>query len=495
VSQTTDDISDRAVPARLGFGAAVLYGGMIVAAIGLFLLIDRFGLTLAAPPAESTGSAVSAAVELVPQADPVVHVLVALTAVLIAGRILGTLFRYIGQPPVIGEVVGGILLGPSFLGRVWPDAAAFILPPSVAPSLGMIAQLGVVLYMFLVGLELNPSVLRARAHATVAISHASILAPFVLGSGLALFLYPRLSSSDVKFTSFALFMGVAMSITAFPVLARILTDRGIQTTPLGIIALGCAATDDVTAWCLLAFVVGVAQAKVGGALIVLGLTLAYIGLMFFVVRPLAHRLLAGMDDSRLTPNVVAGVFAALLASSLVTEWIGIHAIFGAFLLGAVIPHDSAIARAFTGKLQDIVTILLLPAFFAFTGMRTEMGLVSGPDQWLICGLIIVVATAGKFGGALVSARLTGLGWRDATALGLLMNTRGLMELIALNIGLDMKVISPTLFAMMVLMALVTTMSAAPLLQLLPGRLETAMDATTRNARTSPPGGQSGMSVN
>src|SRR5262245_23479739 len=479
LSHTTDNIPQSALPARsVGFAAVALYAGMIVVAIGLFLLIDRFGLTLSAPGAGAAAPVATSAVAVVPKADPVVHVLIALTAVLIAGRIVGALFRYIGQPPVIGEVVGGILLGPSFLGRVWPEAAAFILPPSVAPNLGMIAQLGVVLYMFLVGLELNPSVLRARAHATVAVSHASILAPFVLGSALALFLYPRLSSRDVDFTSFALFMGVAMSITAFPVLARILTDRGIQTTPLGVIALGCAATDDVTAWCLLAFVVGIAQAKIGGAFLVLGLTLAYIGFMFLVVRPVALRLLRRMDEKRLTPNVAAGVFAALLASSLITEWIGIHAVFGAFLLGAVIPHDGAVARAFTQKLEDVVTILLLPAFFAFTGMRTQIALVSGLDQWLVCGLIIVVATAGKFGGALASARLTGLSWHDSAALGLLMNTRGLMELIALNIGLDMQVISPTLFAMMVLMAIVTTMAASPLLpQLTSGESSNISDPT------------------
>ncbi len=466
MSYTSENTPHSAAPApSFRIGAVALYGAMLVGAIVLFLLIDRWGAALTAPVSVAAGA--PGEVSLAAKADPLVHVLVALTAVLIAGRVLAVLFRYLGQPPVIGEVVGGILLGPSFLGRVWPDAAAFILPPSVAPNLGMIAQLGVVLYMFLVGLELNPSVLRARAHATVAISHASILAPFLLGSGLALYLYPRLSSSDVKFTSFALFMGVAMSITAFPVLARILTDRQMQKTRLGIIALGCAATDDVTAWCLLAFVVGVAQAKLGGAFLVLALTLAYIGFMFFIVRPVAHRILHGLEESQVTPQVVAGVFTALLVSALLTEWIGIHAVFGAFLLGAVIPHDSAIARVFTSRLEDVVTILLLPAFFAFTGMRTEIGLVSGIDQWLICGLIIVVATVGKFGGALVSARLTGLNWRDSTALGLLMNTRGLMELIALNIGLDMKVISPTLFAMMVLMAIVTTMAASPLLQLLP----------------------------
>lgn len=440
------------------------YAAMLLAAIGLFFVIDAWGSGLTAPAsmADDTRGAAGPA----GSSHAVAHVLLALLAVLITGRALGLVFRYLGQPPVIGEVVGGILLGPSLLGRVWPEAAAFILPASVAPHLGMIAQLGVILYMFLVGLELNPELLRKRAHSTVAISHASIILPFVMGAGLALLLYPRLSNSAVPFTSFALFMGVAMSITAFPVLARILTDRGIQKTQLGVVALGCAATDDVTAWCLLAFVVGVAQAKIGGAFAVLGLTLAYIAFMFLVVRPAATRFFArykAADD--LTPNLVALVFAALLTSALITEYIGIHAVFGAFLLGAIIPHDSPVARALTGKLEDLVTILLLPAFFAFTGMRTEIGLVSGYEQWLLCGLIIFVATAGKFGGTLLAGRLTGLAWRDATALGLLMNTRGLMELIVLNIGLDLGVISPKLFAMMVLMALVTTMAASPLLQL------------------------------
>ena len=449
---------------RLQLRAVVLYGAMLAGAVGLFLLIDTVGKGLVAPQPAAPGAPEEAPVGGKP--DALIHVLVALAAVLITGRLLGVLFRYLGQPPVIGEVVGGILLGPSLLGQVWPEAAEFVLPPSVAPYLAVIAQLGVILYMFLVGLELNPGLLRERARATVAISHASITVPFLLGAALALVLYPRLSSSDVSFTSFALFLGVATSITAFPVLARILTDRRMQTTRLGVIALGCAATDDVTAWCLLAFVVGVAQAKVGGALLVLALTLAYIGFMVVVVRPLARRFLGQFDEASLTPGVVAVVFAALLLSALATEAVGIHAIFGAFLLGAVIPHDSTLARDFTHKLEDLVTVLLLPAFFAFTGMRTRIGLASGAEQWLLCGLIIAVATLGKFGGTLAAARLTGLGWRDAAALGLLMNTRGLMELIALNIGLDMKIISPALFAMMVLMALVTTMATTPLLHLI-----------------------------
>jgi Kef-type K+ transport system membrane component KefB len=409
--------------------------------------------------------------------DALVHVLVALAAVLVTGRLLGLLFRRVGQPPVIGEVVGGILLGPSLLGQVWPAAAAFVLPPEVAPFLGVISQLGVIFYMFLVGLELDLGLLRQSARATIAISQACIVVPFLLGAALALGLYPRLSGGEVPFGSFALFVGVATSVTAFPVLARILTDLRMQKTPLGVLALGCAAAADVTAWCLLAFVVGVAQAQVDGAFLVLGLTAAFLGLMFVVVRPLVIRVLARYDSVALTPDVVALVFAALLLSALATEAIGIHAIFGAFLLGAVIPHDSAIAQALTRKLEDLVTVLLLPAFFAFTGMRTQIGLVTGPEQWLICGMIVVVATAGKCGGTVLSARLTGLGWRDAAGLGVLMNTRGLMELIVLNIGLDLKVISPALFAMMVLMALATTLATAPLSQLI----------TAGSLRRNPPG--------
>ena len=397
--------------------------------------------------------------------DALIHVLLTLTAVVALGWLLSQLFRKIGQPPVIGEVVAGLALGPSVLGRIWPEAQQLLLPAEVAPHLGVIAQLGVILYMFLIGLELNPGLLQDRGRATLLISHASIAAARSrlrvrqLHSGL--WLYPRLSSSDVPFTSFALFLGVAMAITAFPVLARILSDQRLQTTPLGVLALTCAATGDATAWCLLAFVVGVAQAKISGAFVVIGMTAAYLAFMLLIVRPLAGRL----NTVKPTRGAVALVLVALLLSALATEAIGIHAIFGAFMLGAVIPHDSAIAREFIHKLEDFVTILLLPAFFALTGMRTQIGLVAGWEQWALCLVVIAVATVGKFGGTFVSARLTGLDWRDASALGILMNTRGLMELIVLSIGLDLKVISPTLFAMMVLMALVTTMATTPVMRL------------------------------
>jgi Kef-type K+ transport system membrane component KefB len=440
------------------------YGLMIVAAVGVFFLIRAYGQTLTAAAPEGEGQASSVGVSS--SADVFLHVLLALAAVVVAGRALSKLFAYLGQPPVIGEVVAGICLGPSLLGWIAPGASAYILPASVAPFLGVISQLGIVLYMFLVGLEMNAGHLQERAHATVATSHASIIAPFLLGAGLALGLYPRLSSSDVPFTSFALFMGIAMSITAFPVLARILTDHRMQRTRLGVISLGCAATDYVTAWCLLALVVGVAQSKIDGAFVVAVLTFAYVGFMFLVVRPIAKRFVARYDKTHVSRTILAVALVAMLLSSLATEWIGIHAIFGAFLLGLVIPHDSAIARTLTARLQDLVTVLFLPAFFAFAGMRTQIGLVSGLENWLICGLIILVATAGKFGGSCLGARLTGLDWRESAQLGVLMNTRGLMELIVLNIGLDLKVISPTLFAMMVIMALVTTMGTGPALRML-----------------------------
>lgn len=439
------------------------YGALLVGAIALFFLIQDFGEALVAPSAAAAvpGSGRGAS----GSSDILWHLLIALTVVVMVGRLLGRLFSFIGQPPVIGEVIGGILLGPSLLGYVSPDAYAYVLPTTVAPFLGMVAQLGIILYMFLIGLELNPAHLRGQVHATVATSHASIVVPFTLGSLLSLYLYPLLSTSDVPFTNFALFLGVAMSITAFPVLARILTDRNMLGTKLGAIAITCAAVDDVTAWCLLAFVVGVVQAKAESAVLVALMTLGFIGFMWFAVRPFTAKMARAWDRNP-TQSGIALAFVGVLVAAVTTEAIGVHAVFGAFLFGAMIPHDSALAHSLKESLENVVTILLLPAFFAFTGMRTQIGLLSTGYQWAICGLIIVVAVAGKFGGTLVAARATGLSWRDAAGLGVLMNTRGLMELIVLNIGLDLGVISPTLFTMMVIMALVTTLTTTPALHLL-----------------------------
>jgi Kef-type K+ transport system membrane component KefB len=457
--------SDPAPPLR----AALNYLLMLVAAGLLFWWILRSGVALERPLAGSAAPAAAADHTLL-------HLLLALAAVIALGRLLGALFRYIGQPPVIGEVVAGLMLGPSLLGWVWPAAGGWLLPPGVAPFLGAIAQLGVVLYMFQIGLELNHTALRGRGRIVVAVSHASIVVPFLLGAALALWLYPRFAPASVGFTAFALFMGVAMAITAFPVLARILGDSGLQHTPVGAMALACAAVDDVTAWCLLAGVVAVVQAQPGNALGVVALALGFIAAMVWLVRPWLVRLSARAPDQ----GTAGLVLLLVLLAAVATEGIGIHAVFGAFLLGALIPHDSALARGFEGKLKEVVATLLLPAFFAYTGMRTELNLLQGFDQWLVCAAIVVVATFGKFGGAALAARCGGLPWREASALGVLLNTRGLVELIVLNIGLDLGVISRELFAMMVLMALATTLATAPALRLCMPELRTA------RRRPSPP---------
>jgi Kef-type K+ transport system membrane component KefB len=441
------------------------YGLVAIVFIGLIWAVLAYGQSLAPAVASTATETAAKAGGATHKLSPLYHVLLALVSILLLGRWMGKIFAYFGQPRVIGEMVAGIMLGPSLLGQIWPAAQHFVLPTDVAPYLGIIAQIGVILYMFLVGLELNAGLIRSKAHATIAISHTSILVPFLLGVTLALWLFPLYAPANKPFMSFALFMGIAMSITAFPVLARILTDRKMETTPLGVVAISCAAIDDVTAWCLLAFVVGIAQAEVGGAVQTILYALGYIAIMLVVVRPLAIRFL-GHSSAAPQHRMAVWVLVGLLFSAMTAEWIGIHAIFGAFLLGAIIPHDSDVARDFQHKLEDIVKILLLPAFFAYTGMRTEIGLVSGWQAWGFTALIILVATLGKFGGTFAAARFTGLDWRMSTSLGILMNTRGLMELIVLNIGLEMGVISPTLFAMMVIMALVTTMTTTPVLHAL-----------------------------
>ncbi len=449
---------------------------LLAGAIASFWWIQGIGHELKAPAA--TGASITTGVSKSSDVNVVAHVLATLAAVIAMGNLFAWVLKRFHQPAVIGEVIAGIVLGPSILGACFPAAMHFLIPDSstdphglVVSSLKTIAQLGVVLYMFIVGLELNLQKVGRQAKAAIAISHASIVVPFVLGALIALWLYPMLSTSDVPFTSFALFLGVAMSITAFPILARILTDQRLDQTDLGVIALSCAATDDVTAWCLLAFVVGVAKAQIGDAVIVAVATVTFIALMFLVARPLLLRWIAWAELRGLDQRTTPVLLIALLCASLATEAIGIHAVFGAFLLGAIIPHDSRVSRELSQKLHDVVTIMLLPAFFAITGMNTRIGLINGFDSWLICGAIILVATLGKFGGTILASRFMGIDWRTSAALGILMNTRGLMELIVLNIGLSLGVISPKLFAMMVIMALVTTIATAPILRKLVSRSE------------------------
>ena len=391
-------------------------------------------------------------------------VLVALTAIIVTARLVGMLFARLNQPAVIGEVIGGILLGPSLLGMIAPGVQAFLLPPEAAPFLNVIAQIGVILYMFLVGLELDLALLRSTVSITIAVSAASIVVPFALGAVLSVALFEQLAPAGVPFASFTLFLGVSMSVTAFPVLARILQDRGLQRTRLGAMALTCAALNDAIAWCLLAFVVSVMQATPTAAIRTFALTIVYIAVMVTAGRALVSRVVSRLDIApHLGERSLALVLVAVLLSAVATAFIGIHAIFGAFLLGAIIPHQSKVAGHVTGRIADIVRVMFLPVFFADTGLRTQIGLVDTLWDWLLCGVIIAVATIGKWGGTAVSARLAGLDWRTSGALGILMNTRGLVELIVLNIGLDLGVITPRLFTMLVVMAVVTTMMTSPVL--------------------------------
>ena len=386
--------------------------------------------------------------------------------VVVAARLMGRLFRRLGQPAVIGEIVAGIALGPTLLGAFPGDLDQLLFPAEVRPFLAVIAQLGLALFMFIVGMEVDLSLIRGRRRAAGAVAAGSVVLPFALGVGVAVVLYP-FHAESVAPLPFVLFMGVAMSITALPVLARILTERGMQRTPTGVLALACAAIDDVIGWTLLAVVVAVAAGgSAGGALVIMGWTLLFALVMFFGVRPLLGRLVAWHARAgRLTPDILAIVLAGLLASAWITEIIGVHAIFGAFLFGAIMPRRDAAAltREILERLEQVSLLLLLPVFFVVAGLQVDVGALGLGGIWQLA-LILVAAIAGKFLGASVAARTQGLPRRQSTALGVLMNTRGLTEIVILQVGLQLGVLSPAMFTLMVIMALVTTAMTGPLMK-------------------------------
>jgi Kef-type K+ transport system membrane component KefB len=399
---------------------------------------------------------------------PLALLLFQIITIVLVARIFGWIFRKIGQPSVIGEIIAGIVLGPSLFGLYFPDMKEALFPLASLGNLQLLSQIGLILFMFVVGMELDLKVLKNKANDAVVISHASIVIPFALGIGLSYYIYHQFAPGGVEFLSFSLFMGIAMSITAFPVLARIVQERGIHKTRLGTIVITCAAADDITAWCLLAAVIAIVKAgSFVSSLYVIGLAVGYVLMMLFVVKPFLKRigeLYAKKDNIK--KSVVAIFFLTLIVSSYLTEIIGIHALFGAFMTGVIMPDISKFRNVFIEKVEDVSLILLLPLFFVFTGLRTEIGLINEPYLWKITGFIILVAVAGKFFGSALAAKFVGQSWRDSLTIGALMNTRGLMELVVLNIGYELGVLSPKVFTMMVIMALVTTFMTGPALDLI-----------------------------
>jgi Kef-type K+ transport system membrane component KefB len=393
--------------------------------------------------------------------------LLQIIVIIVAARLVGAVFRRIGQPPVMGEMVAGIALGPSVLGLLSPQTMTFLFPPSSMTMLGLLSQIGVVLFMFVVGTELDIEHLREKASAAVMVSHASIIVPFLLGAALAILLYPTLAPANTSFTAFALFMGIAMSITAFPVLARIVEDRNLSKSPLGSTALACAAIDDATAWCILAFVIAIVKSSgFTASVISIGLTILFISAMLFMVKPVIGKVIGQrLQDPKRGRGLLAGIMAFVFASALFTESIGIHALFGGFLAGVIMPAAPGFRLFLKERVDSFSSATLLPLFFVYTGLRTQISLLNDWSGWLVCCGIILVAVIGKLCGSMFMARWTRMSWRDSFSLGVLMNTRGLVELVVLNIGYDLGILSARIFVMMVVMALATTFMTAPLLSL------------------------------
>lgn len=400
--------------------------------------------------------------------DPMAILLLQIIVIILFARLFGFLFKKIGQPAVIGEIVAGIVLGPSIVGFFFPHITLFLFPEASLASLHFISQIGLILFMFVIGMELDLKAIGKQAYSAVVISHTSTIIAYTLGMGLAYFLYNHYAPPGVSFLSFALFMGITMSITAFPVMARILQEKKMTRSKLGSMVLTCAAVDDLTAWCILAAVI--AMVKSGSsisALYNIGFAAIYMFLMLKVIRPWLKRLeKIYVSKEKMKTPVIAIFFMILIVSSYIASIIGIHALFGAFIAGLIMPSNFSFRKIIIDKIEDVSIILLLPLFFVITGLRTHIGLINDAHSWASFGLILLIAVAGKFGGSAIASRITGQSWKHSLSIGVLMNTRGLMQLIVLNIGYDLGIFTPQIFAMMVLMALVTTFITGPALDLI-----------------------------
>ena len=396
---------------------------------------------------------------------PFAVLLFQIIVILITVRLFSMLFKLMGQPGVMGEIVAGIVLGPSLLGYFFPEFFGVLFRPDSLTNLNLLSQIGLVLFMFVIGMELDFGVLKNKINETLVISHAGIVVPFFLGIVASFWVYEEYAAEQTAFLPFALFIGISMSITAFPVLARIVQERNMTHKPVGILSIASAANDDVTAWCLLAVVIAIAKAGTfTSALYTIGFTLLYIGVMFAVVRPFLKKIgNVYATNEVINKSFVAFIFVILVVSAAATEIIGIHALFGAFIAGVVMPPNLGFRKVMMEKVEDVALVFFLPLFFAFTGLRTEIGLLNSPELWGVCALFVGVAVLGKLGGCAVAARCVGESWRDSFIIGTLMNTRGLMELVALNIGYEMGVLPPSVFVILVIMALVTTFMTTPIL--------------------------------
>lgn len=394
--------------------------------------------------------------------------LLQIISILLVSRLFGFFFKKIGQPTVIGEILAGIVLGPSLLGYFYPEAYHFLFAPESLGNLNILSQIGLILFMFTIGMELDMSMLKQKIGETYVISHASIIIPYFLGMLLAYFVYDEFAAGHTSFLSFALFIGISMSITAFPVLARIVQEKGLSKTHLGTIAIASAANDDVTAWCILAAVIAIAKTgSFVSSIYTILFAVLYVVLMLALVRPFLRKIGNIYSNTEvLNKSIVAFFLTVLIVSAYITQLIGIHALFGAFLAGVVMPEMPQFRKMIIDKVEDVSVTLLLPLFFVFTGLRTQIGLLNTPYLWTICGIFILVAIVGKFAGGAFTARILGENWKDSLSLGMLMNTRGLMELIVLNIGYEMGILPPPIFVMLVIMALVTTFMTTPALSLI-----------------------------
>jgi Kef-type K+ transport system membrane component KefB len=437
--------------------------------LGIWLIIAK-GSTLNKSPNTGASLATTQAAQTTQKSSdrsPISVLLLQVILIIVVAKFFGAIFRRIRQPPVMGEMVAGIALGPSLLGWLWPQASAFLFPATSMTTLSVFSQVGVVLFMFVVGVELDLQHLKEKASSAIMVSHASIVLPFLLGAALSLSLYTSLAPDKTSFTAFALFMGIAMSITAFPVLARILKDRGLTQSPLGTTALACASIDDVSAWCILAVVIAIVKSSgYTHALLTIGLTLLFIAVMLLLIKPRLESLIEKrIQASKRSQLTLSGIVAFALACAWFTETIGIHALFGGFLAGVVMPSTTGVQTFLKERIEGFSTAALLPLFFVFTGLRTQITLLNDLNSWLTCLAIIIVAVFGKLVGSMLMARWTRMSWHDSFAIGVLMNTRGLIELVVLNIGYDLGILSGRIFAMMVIMALATTFMTAPLLSI------------------------------